>query len=70
MDSTSGMFLPVFFSTILTTSSTISAIFEKSDHHTASIASFIAFSILDLSKSTIDPFLFFTLNIAILYLNY
>gem|GEM_PF-1993903 len=63
--STSGMFLPDFFSTNFTIFLERSSILEKSLPQTASIANFIAFCILEISKSTIVQFLFFTLNIAI-----
>jgi hypothetical protein len=59
------MFVPDFFSTNSTTALEISLIFEKSVPQTASTADFIAFCILEISKSTIVQFLFFTLNIAI-----
>ena len=54
--STSGIFLPDFFSTNFTTALEISLIFEKSFPQTASTADFMAFCILRISKSTIVQF--------------
>jgi hypothetical protein len=65
ISSTLGIFFPVFLSTSFTTASVKSDNLEKSDPPQASIASLIAFSILDLEKSTIAQFLLITLNIAI-----
>jgi hypothetical protein len=65
ISSTLGIFFPIFFSTSCIIFSTKPEILEKSLPPQASIASFIAFSILVLSKSTIAQFLFITLKIAI-----